>query len=433
MELTTSQSEFVEAALAGKTSTLLLGKAGVGKSVAIRAVIERADEEGKSFFVAAPTGVAALAIGGNTIHYLVNILKRVKISHLDFILIDEASMIRADLFDAFDQAMRTAMSKNLPFGGVRVALVGDPMQLPPVMKKGDADSDRVAKLYPAPYFFSSYAFGEMDWKIIELEKIFRQTDTQYTDMLNAIRSGEVADWLNFLNDNRRIPNGEKCKGVVLTPKNDAADQINRKKLSQIDSKEFRYVCSYGGKFYPREFPADETLFLKVGAKVMVIKNLYDSDGCLRLANGDTGVVAELEDKSVMFASDRTGETLKISANKWAKTEKVEDDEGNLVDEEVGFFSQIPLRLSWAVTIHKAQGATLDELTIDLRSRLFAKGQAYVALSRGRSLEKLWLYGKLVRSDVMVCPKIVDFLANKLNSRYVQKKGASTEAEWELGV
>lgn len=429
--LSEGQQTFIAEALKCERSIVLLGEAGVGKSVAIRRLIEAANFQKKRCLVLAPTGVAALNVGGQTVHYAINMIRNDTYGPLDFILIDEASMVRADLLDTLERVLRTHYDYKKPFGGIPIILVGDPAQLAPVMVSGDEDSEKVKADYPSPYFFSAQSFAKIDWLFLELKQIFRQTDGHFTTMLNQIRLGNTKEAVRYLNENRFVPKGEKVKGIVLTPTNKAASEINQKKLKQIDEEEHVYEARWFGKFNYKEFPTEQILALKVGAKVMCVKNLYTPGGGLTLVNGDTGIIEDFEPGTVTFLCDRTQGSYKVPCAVWEKVEKTTTEDGDLVEEVVGSFKQFPFRLGWAVTIHKSQGATLQELTLDLRSPLFANGQAYVALSRAQSLEGLWLYGKLRNSDVMVDKRVVDFLQKGMRSDYIWREEQQRVAEeWE---
>lgn len=440
MELTEEQVLFLHTILETKDSCLLLGKAGVGKSVTMRALIEAGHERNKDFAVLAPTGVAAINVGGITVHRFLGQLRSMYKLKLDFILIDECSMVRADLFDALDKALRRATGVDEPFGGVQLALVGDFAQLPPVVTRED---QKKMERYLSPYLFSSEVFPQVSWKILELTKIFRQTDSTYTEMLNDIREGRPKAHLALINSLKG-----KAIGTILCPTNKLAEQINSAKLRALSGEATSFKAVVAGSFQRNEYPADEVLTLKPLARAMCIRNIYDQasqpgdgSGALLVTNGDVGIVEEVSDLGVSWKCLRTGEVHRFSPNmiRWEKKDLVPEssidsetgeESETFVEKTVGSFSQIPLRLAWAVTIHKSQGMTLQEMTIDLTNDLFAAGQAYVALSRGVDLSKVRIVGELTEKDVIVCPFVKDFVQNKMESRYIYKEpGLDTQYEF----
>lgn len=441
-ELTDEQRGFVEAVLQGGSCNMLLGKAGVGKSVCIREVIERGMSLRKRFFVLAPTGVAALNVRGETVHrFLYRLRSDVELNFRDyppdFILIDEVSMVRADLLDELDRALRRARGdKEKPFGGISVVLVGDCAQLPPVMK--DEDREELLDVYPSPWFFSSEVFSEVRWRFHELTHIFRQSDSRFIDILNKVRIGEAADSVQWLNENRLT---ELARGTILVSTNKAAEEINSRQLRMLPGRRTSYDATVVGDFQAKDYPTEPVLQLCKDARIMVVKNIYE-DKQLTLVNGDTGVVELCEEDSVTFKCDRTKQshTVRADHGRWEKVKRVfvkgqalVDDNGQPVIGEdgnpahadgfmeervVGGFYQIPLRLAWAMTVHKSQGATLHEVTLDMRRRFFAEGQAYVALSRGSAIDRLWLYGRMEESDVKLSIEALDFLTRRMQSRFI---------------
>lgn len=449
MELTEEQENFVEQVLEGKGSNLLLGKAGVGKSVCIKAIIDRANERRKRFFVLAPTGVAAINVRGETIHLFLYRLRQdlnLRDAPPDFIMIDESSMVRADLLDRLDIALRRNMGRDVPFGGIRIALIGDCAQLPPVVPK-EEKADLLSK-YRSAWFFSSDVFAEVNWGFHELTRIFRQNDRTFIDLLNAMRVGEATEHVKWLNANRLTT---LARGTILVSTNKAAEEINLRQMDILGGPTHQYTAEIFGDMKPSDYPTEEIVSLCVGARIMCIKNIYEKDEfadrpILTLVNGDTGIVTEAGDDGVTFMCDRTGRQHEITTSngRWEKIKKVQsgtaqvardetgqprlDDKGDpillppVIEEKVvGSFLQLPVRLAWALTVHKSQGATLHEVTLDFRKRFFAEGQAYVALSRGSSLERLWLYGRMKDSDVILSKEAQDFLQNRMRSQFVFQK------------
>lgn len=413
---------------------LLLGKAGVGKSTVTRELFRRADELGLSYLRCAPTGVAAINIGGETVHRIINLARRNHKVNVDFIVVDETSMMRADLLDELDTVLRHAMLCDKPFGGIKIILVGDPGQLPPVIKE-DADKKYMAANYYCGHFFASFAFSQAKWRVIELTKIFRQKDERFPRILNLMREGkDIEKVCAYFNKYRVVT---EPRGVVLCPTNAAAAQINDVQMRKLDRTGVRFVAKIVGEIDRKDFPIEAQFDLKIGAKVMIVKNIYrptgqrDENGrpeyYLDLINGDVGMVEDLSENHMDFRCDRTGLThlVLVEDGCWSKEKSVFDPATKRVHREViGSFTQLPVRIAWAITIHKSQGATIEEMTIDLRTKLFDCGQAYVAFSRCTSLEKLWILGKLRPSDIMVSPQVTDFLANKLQSQFVGKKAGS---------
>ena len=388
------------------------GKAGVGKSTLQALIREEWSKQKKICFYTAPTGVAAINIRGETLHKLIRLLKHNNSLVPDAILIDEKSMCRADLMDDLDSALFSNTRVNKPFGGVKIVLLGDLAQLPPVMKSGDAEHEYILDNYLSHYYFSSSGYANSEWKNVELTKIFRQADDGYVRLLNNIRTGRTAKTIPYLNEAHTVT---EPKGVVLTGTNAAAESMNSIMLNNLPGAASDLLCCAFGKILPHEYPAPENLRLKEGARVMVIKNQYqqtpDGKGSrLELVNGDVGNVMEFDDDIVTIECDRTKNIHKIYRVTWDQEESFYDSTTKeLRKEVVASFTQFPLRLAWAITIHKSQGATIQELTVDMRKPLFAPGQLYVAMSRGVSLEGLHILGRVRQSDVIVCPTIREYL------------------------
>lgn len=391
---------------------LVIGKAGAGKSVLIRALKDHLGNLGIPYMVAAPTGVAAINIGGSTVHKIIGNIRHSRWNELRLplvLIIDEVSMLRADLFDELDTALYYATQVRKIFGGVKVVLVGDPGQLPPVVRRGDPEEAYLSDNYHSPYFFSSAAYGSAKWDVVELTHIFRQNDPSYIKILRNIRQGKATKTVQYLNENHVT---DTPLGIFLTSTNAAAEEINNLMLGTLPAPSMRFPCTVSGRLQPHEYPAPENLEVKVGAQVMVIKNIYDDAGeHLLLINGDSGKVTDIGENSICISCKRTGNEHQISKALWEQTESIYDKETKtLTKSVVASFVQFPLRLAWAITIHKSQGATIsDDLTVDLRRKLFAPGQLYVALSRGVSLNKLHILGEVRESDVIVCPVVKAFL------------------------
>lgn len=408
------------------TSLFLTGKAGTGKTTFLHQVVK---ESKKRLVVLAPTGIAAINAGGVTIHSFFQFpfspyvpgtnptgsrhmkLSKTKLNiirSLDLIIIDEVSMVRADLLDAIDAVLRRVRRINAPFGGVQLLLIGDLQQLPPVVT--DADLQILGSYYPSFYFFESHAFRQLRYEMVELRRIYRQSEGEFISLLNAIRENSVdAGVLRRLNS-RYIPGfktPDSPKYIRLTTHNDLARRVNERELERLPGRLWRNEAKVKGLFPESSFPADSELQLKEGAQVMFVKN--DPSGNQRFYNGMIGVVEALTPDVVYVRPEESDMVLDIKAESWDNTSYEIDPETAEIKERVdGTFSQFPLRLAWAITIHKSQGLTFSNAVIDA-SRSFAHGQCYVALSRCRSLEGLVLERPLSASSVICDPIVTDFI------------------------
>ncbi len=396
-------------------NVFLTGKAGTGKTTFLKNLREAST---KSMVIMAPTGVAAINAGGVTIHSLLQIppgtytsrnplpqertIRKDKlklIRSLDLIVIDEISMVRADLMDAVDKRLREMRHSRLPFGGIQLLLIGDLMQLSPVVKRDEVDLLRDE--YSNCYFFSSHAISQTKMVTIELKKIYRQSDATFIDLLNKVRTCRLDDMsLAMLNSRyRKDFEPDDSEGYIrLTTHVESAERVNESKIKLLKTKEVTYKCSVEGTFDEKNYPAEAELTLKVGAQVMFIKN--DTQTPRRYYNGKIASVVALDDDSVTVKSaDDAGEEIKVGWEKWNNVNYVVDPETGLAKEEIkGVFTQIPLTLAWAITIHKSQGLTFDKAIIDA-GRSFSPGQVYVALSRCRSFEGLVLSSTIDRGCV----------------------------------
>ncbi len=390
----------------GKAFVFITGRAGTGKSTLLRHFVQ----QGRLIApVLAPTGVAALNVQGETIHRFFKIPPSVDLQvarmeaenrkkpeiyrQIQALIIDEISMVRADLLDAMDIFLQVIRGNKRPFGGVRVIGIGDLYQLPPVVTT--ADQQAFLQKYKTPYFFSSEVYrrlhgtGQIDFT--ELVKIYRQKDQEFIQLLNAIRSREIcAEQLSKLNA-RIITVPPPEDSIILTPTNEVADTINQARLRTLDTSTSVFEGIVSGKFKERDMSTDLFLALKVGARVMCVAN--DLKG--RFVNGSLGwVIAILEEegeRKILVQLDDVKEPVVIESYTWnIHRTKYNRKTGNLQQEPVGSFTQVPLRLAWAVTIHKSQGKTFEKVTLDLGRGAFAAGQIYVALSRCRTLEGLTL-------------------------------------------
>ncbi len=401
----------------------ITGRAGTGKSTLLD-LIKRTNK--KTLAVLAPTGIAALNVGGQTIHsffgfapYIEDFTSIKKVAKfkmfqaLELLIIDEVSMIRADLFDRMNIFLQKNRKSNLPFGGVQILLFGDLLQLPPVVTQEDAIV--LKKMgYESPYFFEAKVFNQgFHMQMIELTNVFRQKERAFIKLLDRIRNAQIdEDDLDLLNQ-RFFPNAlySTDNTITLTTRNAKADLINKSKLLQIDSPAFRYIGSVNGAFSQNNLPADQLLELKVGAQVMFIRNDPNKD----YVNGSIGIIYECLADSIKIEIPSSGDTTKIievfpyewQNIKYIMNESKEDDQ-KIDIEIVGTYRQLPIKLAWAITIHKSQGKTFDRVFIDLDKGSFAHGQTYVALSRCRYLDGIFLSRPIKATDIFVDEKIVDY-------------------------
>ncbi|MBF0619202.1 MAG: AAA family ATPase [Candidatus Omnitrophica bacterium] len=404
----------------------LTGRAGTGKSTFLQYF---RGLTAKNVAVLAPTGVAAVNVRGQTIHSFFKFrpditpekaleirLRRAQrevYRHLDALVIDEISMVRADLLDCMDVFLRAhGRDAALPFGGVQMIFIGDLHQLPPVVLREERAAFEGP--YAGPYFFHARVFPALDLKFLELEMIYRQKEDRFIRLLNAVRENVLtSEHLKLLNS--RVdpgfnpPDGEFY--VYLTTTNDLADRINVEKLRAIKSRVYAYAGIVNGAFEARVLPTQEQLELKFGAQVMLLNN----DPAGRWVNGSIGQVTDIihgDGDDAVRVKLIDGETVDVAPFTWEVHRFVYDeDRARLVSEPVGAFTQYPLRLAWAVTIHKAQGKTFDRVIIDTGRGAFASGQIYVALSRCTSLEGIVLKRPVFLRDIQMDPRVADFLQN----------------------
>jgi ATP-dependent exoDNAse (exonuclease V) alpha subunit len=406
----------------GDSSLFLTGRAGTGKSTLLKYFREKTK---KNVVVLAPTGVAALNVGGQTIHSffgfrpgttLQDIKKRFDkkaalFAKLDMIIIDEVSMVRADLMDCIDKFLRlNGKFQSAPFGGIQMIFIGDLYQLPPVVPP--AEKEFLAQ-YDSPYFFDSAAFKEADPGYIELSEVYRQHDADFIEVLNAIRIAQVDDSHLALINQRATTElfGDDEPYIYLTTRTDMADRVNETKLREIDAPVRVFSGTISGNFKESMLPTAPELRLKEGAQVMLLNN--DQQG--RWVNGDIGVVERFEKGGdavgAVVVRLESGETVFVEPFSWELVKFAYDKKKEQVVSEVdGSFTQYPLRLAWAVTIHKGQGKTFDRVVVDFGHGTFAHGQAYVALSRCRSLSGLILKSPLEKRHIFIDPRVSRFIA-----------------------
>ena len=416
------------------THLFLTGKAGTGKTTFLHTLKKNSP---KRMVVLAPTGIAAINAGGMTIHsffqlpfapfvpgaafgdqkakyrFQFNQEKRKIMRSIDLLVIDEISMVRADLLDAIDDVLRRFRNPYKPFGGVQLLLIGDVQQLPPVIK--NEDWQLLSPYYDSPYFFSSHALRQSTYCTIELQTVYRQKDREFLDLLNAVRENRCdTRVLDCLNRRYRpdADSGEMEGYIRLTTHNQQARQINAQRLEAIESESICFQASITGTFPEYSYPTDVELELKEGAQVMFIKN--DTSGRHRYANGTIGKITRLDEDDIRVRIEETGTEVEVKPEEWTNAKyRLDKDTKEIVEDIEGTFTQYPLKLAWAITVHKSQGLTFEHAVIDVSSA-FAHGQTYVALSRCRSLEGLVLSEPVPPSAI-----INDRLVKNFTSRLQQ--------------
>lgn len=411
------------------TNVFLTGKAGTGKTTFLK---ELRRHSPKRMVVVAPTGVAAINAGGVTIHSFFQLPlspyvpgtqfndgtnkyfrfskeKKSILRSLDLLVIDEISMVRADLLDAIDSVLRRYKDHTRPFGGVQLLMIGDLQQLSPVVK--DSEVHLLAPHYPTFYFFGSHALRQSNYVTIELKTIYRQTDAQFVSILNAIRERRVDNALLARLNERYIPGFQTTTGdgyIRLTTHNHTAQQYNEQRLAGLPTTAYSFKAEVKGNFGEALYPADATLTLKQGAQVMFIRN--DESGQGRYYNGKIGHVQTVTPHNIVVRCD-DGAAFNVEPSEWANSRYTLDEATKEIREEIeGTFRQYPLRLAWAITIHKSQGLTFEKAVIDAASS-FAHGQVYVALSRCKTLEGLVLASPVTASAIISDEAVSDFMHN----------------------
>ena len=406
----------------------LTGKAGTGKTTFLKMLKASAP---KRMIVLAPTGIAAVNAGGMTIHSFFQLplapylpgtafssngakynfrfgKNKIKIIRsIDLLVIDEISMVRADLLDAVDNVLRRYCNKDLPFGGVQLLMIGDLQQLAPVVK--DDEWQILRQYYDTPYFFSSLALRKTDYCTIELDKVYRQSDLDFLAILNKIRENNCnGDVISALNS-RYIPGFSPSseEGYVrLVTHNRQAREINMHELQKLAGIPHVFHAETEGQFPESSWPVEESLVLKKGAQVMFVKN--DSSGEHRYYNGMLGTVESVSGNTIEVRSHDNGETIALGKEEWTNARYVLDENTKEIREEIdGVFRQYPVKLAWAITIHKSQGLTFDKAVIDV-SGSFTHGQVYVALSRCRTLDGLVLSSPVSASSVITDRSVEEF-------------------------
>jgi hypothetical protein len=430
-------------------SVFLTGKAGTGKTTLLREIIQTTH---KNTVVVAPTGIAALNAGGVTIHSMFQLpfggfipdnsspqfsqntkfetkatlrrhfkmsgLKKSVIKNMELLIIDEVSMLRADLLDAMDFMMQTVRKKNTPFGGIQVLYIGDLLQLPPVIR--DEEWKTLRTYYKGKFFFHSHVVQQNPPLYIELSKIFRQTDDAFISVLNNLRNNQItAEDIQALNQYVKPDFDLKAnKGyITLTTHNAKADSMNAQALEDLEGKLVKYNPEITGDFPDKIFPVEEQLQLKVGAQIMFVKNDLSFDK--KFFNGKMGIVKSLSSHEILVHFPEENKTIEVEKYEWQNIRYKVDEMTKEIEEEVlGTFVHYPIKLAWAITVHKSQGLTFDKAALDV-SQVFLPGQAYVALSRLRSLEGLILLSPLRMNGISNDQDVMDYSLNKASDSFLE--------------
>jgi ATP-dependent DNA helicase PIF1 len=437
-------------------NVFLTGKAGTGKTTALKSMIKSL---GKNYVILAPTGVAAMNAGGMTIHSFfqlplsafvptrdyvdINIAHNEKttvnyfkhrydkiklIRELDVIIIDEISMVRADVIDAMDFALRFVRKNSQPFGGVQVLMIGDLFQLSPIIK--DHEWGLLKNFYKSQYFFDSRVWQNCSFHTIALKKIYRQSDDRFIEILNDVRSGNVSQSLVDELNNRVVGNfivKEDEDYITLSTHNAKVDKINQQRLEELPTQVKKFEAKINGVFGDNLFPNDKEMELKIGAQIMFMRN--DPDGFYY--NGLIGKIKEFKEEGLVVVCN--GKTIDVAKVKWKNIVYSLDEVAQKInEEEIGSYEQFPLKLAWAVTVHKSQGLTFDKLIVDL-SDSFASGQVYVALSRCTALDGLVFTSPISRNSIFTDQKILDFHSStqSVNNDHLHKDLELARKEYEM--
>ncbi len=430
-------------------SVFLTGKAGTGKTTLLREIIATTH---KNTVVVAPTGIAALNAGGVTIHSMFQLpfggfipdnsapdfsesakfetratlrrhfkmsgLKKSVIRNMELLIIDEVSMLRADVLDAMDFMMQTVRKKNNPFGGVQVLFIGDLLQLPPVIRD---DEWRILKnYYQGKFFFHSHVVQQNPPLYIELDKIFRQTDDAFISVLNNLRNNKISNEDIVALNQYVQPNFDlkANKGyITLTTHNTKADAMNADALDSLEGKEWLYSPEIIGDFPDKIYPVEAQLRLKEGAQIMFVKNDLSFDK--KYFNGKMGIIKSLSAKEILVHFPEENKTIEVEKYEWQNIRyKVNNTTKEIEEEVLGTFVHFPIKLAWAITVHKSQGLTFDKAALDV-SQVFLPGQAYVALSRLRSLQGLILLSPLQMNGISNDQDVMDYSLNKATETHLQ--------------
>ena len=432
-------------------SLFLTGKAGTGKSTFLRYISQTTK---KKHVILAPTGIAAINVGGSTLHsffklpfypllpndnrYCVrNLRKTLKyksekiklIKEVELIIIDEISMVRADIIDFIDKVLRVyAQNMRVPFGGKQLLLVGDMYQLEPVLKEDERAL--LQPFYPSKFFFDAHVFREMQLVCIELQKVYRQSDPLFISLLDHIRTSNAtqAD-LSILNQRVGSNNDEAADALAITlsTHRDTVDYINQQHLQELPGQPTVFYGIIEGEFPENNLPTPMKLEIKTGAQVLFVKN----DREKRWVNGTLGTVIGIGDESdgLIYVRTEQGEDVDVEQEIWSNVRYTYNEkEQKIEEEEIGNFRQFPIRLAWAITIHKSQGLTFNQVNIDLSGGVFAGGQTYVALSRCRSLEGINLQAPIKKENIFISPTITSFAKTYNDQQSLDKALQQSKAE-----
>ena len=406
-----------EAILKSSCNVLIVGKAGTGKTTFLREVVNNCK---KTLAVVAPSGIAAIEAGGQTIHSFfgfntaafapgskdgkLNLTQgQVEyINRLEVLIIDEISMVRADLLDHIDSRLRRIRHIDRPFADVQIVMIGDLKQLPPVIDRRDGEI--LDEFYDSGFFFESQAFRASDCLFIEFKKVYRQEDAGFVSLLNRVRDNVATD-KDIAEINKRYTENCNEDYVHLVTHRWMADKINKERLEALPGKEYPFYGYSEGFFYKRDYPAPEELYLKKGSKVMFVKN-NELDGYV---NGTFGIVESVSSSHIKVRTSREKRLVDVPRVRWNYEVYEFNTEKNEIETKiVGWYEQYPLMPAWAITVHKSQGQTFDNVILNLR-KCFAEGQAYVALSRCRSLEGIQLSSKVDKRIIKVNKEVDSFL------------------------
>ncbi len=457
-QLDTNNKEFQDALQLithTRQSVFLTGKAGTGKSTFLKYICNHTK---KKYVVLAPTGIAAINAGGVTLHSFFKLPfrpmlpddpdlslshgrifeffkypkeKRKIIAEVDLIIIDEISMVRADIIDCVDRILRVySGNMRLPFGGKQLLFVGDVFQLEPVVP---SDQKEILSLfYASPFFFSARVFKDINLVPIELQKVYRQTDSVFINILNRIRNNAARKQeLDTLNG-RYFPSFEPQNEdmyITLATRRDQVDFINEKKLAELPGEEYVSVGKIEGDFPESSLPTQLNLSIKEQAQVIFIDNDYER----RWVNGTIGMVSGIDENGNVYVLLESGVEHLVEPTSWRNYKyKYNEKEKRIEEEIVGTFEQLPIRLAWAITVHKSQGLTFSRVVVDLTGGVFAGGQTYVALSRCTSLEGLVLKSKISSRDIFIRKEIVEFSQIFNNQALIEKSIKESEAELQYG-